>query len=63
MRMRMSVIGGVWTIGQIEVQKNRKSWQTVNLFAAIAIDDEEEVTIEQINKTRARARSSSTSRN
>ena len=51
-------VGGVWTIGQIEVQKNRKSWRAGNWFAAIAIDDEDEIpvmAVEHVDRTRESA--------
>ena len=53
----MQPVGGVWTIGQIEVQKNRVSWQACNRFAAIAIDDEDEIpvmAVEHVDRTRER---------
>ena len=49
----MQLAGGVWTIGQIEVQKNR-SWQAGNR-AAIAIDDKDEIpviAVEHVLRTR-----------
>ena len=45
----------VWTVGQIEVQKNRGSWQAGNQFAAFAIDDEDEIpvmAVEHVDRTR-----------
>ena len=51
----MQPVGGVWTIGQIEVQKNRGPWQAGNRFAAIAIDDEDEIPVmmvEHVDRTR-----------
>ena len=54
----MQPVGRVWTIGQIEVQKNRGSWQAGNWFAAIAIDDEDEIpvmAVEHADKTRESA--------
>ena len=54
----MQPVGGVWTIGQIEVQKNRGSWQAGNRFAAIAIDDEDEIpvmAVEHVDRTRESA--------
>ena len=54
----MQSVGGVWTIGQLEVQKNRESWQAGNRFAAIAIDDEDEIAVmavEHVDRTRESA--------
>ena len=51
-------VGGVWTIGQVEVQKNRKSWKAGNRFAAFAIDDEDErpvMAVEHVDRTRESA--------
>ena len=55
---QMQPVGGVWTSGQIEVQKNRGSWQAGNRFAAIAIDDEDEIpvmAVEHVDRTRESA--------
>ena len=55
----IQLVGGVWTFGQSEVQKNRGSWQANNWFAAIAIDDEDEIpvmAVEHVDRTRERAR-------
>ena len=51
----MQPVGGVWIIGQIDVQKNRESRQAGNRFTAIAIDDEDEIpvmAVEHVDKTR-----------
>ena len=51
-------VGGVWTVGQIEVQKNRKSWKAGNRFPAIAVDDEGEIpvmAVEHVDRTRESA--------
>ena len=53
--MKCSPLEECGRLVKFEVQKNRGSWQAGNRFAAIAIDDEDEIpvmAVEHVDRTR-----------
>ena len=49
-------VGGVWSIGQVEILESRESWPARHRFAAIAVEDEVEIPVMAVEFSVAKTR-------